>query len=425
MTTSAEHSRHSPKPVTASPLVVLKFGGTSVKNLGRIQHVADIIKKHLAHAKVVVVVSAMGDTTDYLLKLAHQLTKNPDQRELDSLLSTGEHISITLLAMMLRANGVKARSFTAYQIGIYTEGIHSKARIVNIQTDHIAEALKENDVLVVAGFQGITSDGAITTLGRGGSDTTAVALAAASGADICDIYTDVDGIYTADPNLIENARLLARISYEEVVEMARLGAQVIHPRAVGLARQYGVVLRVRNTFKPEHPGTIIDGGKDVEIYRTISGVAIDTDQASVAIMDVPDKPGIAGQVMAALAKKNIVIDMIMQAFHPIVGHNNITFTVHKSDLDQTIAVLEELKSKLAAKDVVADPDCAKVSLIGAGMAGQPGIAAKLFSTLGEANINIKMIATSEMKITCVVAREHAEKAAKLIHDAFELGEEGA
>jgi aspartate kinase len=316
--------------------------------------------------------------------------------------------------------GVKARSFTAAQVGIFTESIHAKARIVEIKTETLQNAFVDNDVLVVAGFQGVTEQGDITTLGRGGSDTTAVALAAAVGASICDIYTDVDGIYTGDPNVIQGAQLLKRISYEEVVEMARLGAQVIHPRAVELARQYRVQLRVRNTFKPEHEGTIIDGGEDMEIYRTVSGVAVDKEQASVAIMDVPDQPGIAGEIMQAVADKNIVIDMIMQAFHPTMGLNNITFTVGAADLDQTIATLEALKLKLKAKEVLADPDIAKVSLIGAGMVGQPGVAARLFSVLGKNGINIKMIASSEKKLTCVVSRQQADKAAQLIHDAFEL-----
>ncbi|HEY9773546.1 MAG TPA: aspartate kinase [Planktothrix sp.] len=401
-------------------LHVVKFGGTSVKNIARIQHVCGIINKLRETSPVIVVVSAMGDTTDYLVKLANQCAATPNQRELDSLLSTGEQISIALVAMMLSSMGVKARSFTAAQVGIFTENIHSKARIVEIKTDTLHNAFADNDVLVVAGFQGVTEQGDITTLGRGGSDTTAVALAAAVGAKICDIYTDVDGIYTADPNKIEGAQLLKRISYEEVVEMARLGAQVIHPRAVELARQYNVSLRVRNTFKPEHEGTVIDGGEDMEIYRTVSGVAVDKEQASVAIMDVPDQPGIAGEIMQAVADKNIVIDMIMQAFHPSMGLNNITFTVGASDLDETIATLETLKVRLKAKEVLADPDIAKVSLIGAGMVGQPGVAARLFTVLGKNGINIKMIASSEKKLTCVVSRQQADKAAQLIHDAFEL-----
>lgn len=397
---------------------VLKFGGTSVKNIGRIQHVCEIIEKESRLGPVLVVVSAMGDTTDYLLKLAGQASRKPDRRELDLLLSTGEQISITLVAMVLQSMGIKARSFTASQVGIFTESIHTRARIVDVKTDTIAKAFASNSVVVVAGFQGVTEEGEVTTLGRGGSDTTAVALAAAVQAKFCDIYTDVDGIYTADPNMINGARRLPLISYEEVVEMARLGAQVIHPRAVELARQHKVKLRVRNTFKPDDKGTTIDGGDNMEIYRTVSGIAVDKEQATVAIMDVPDVPGIAGKIMRAVADKSIVIDMIMQAFHPKSGLNNISFTVPQADLDQTIAVLNDIKEELGATLVEADPDTAKVSLIGAGMVHQPGIAARLFTILGDNGINMKMIATSEMKLTCVVSRADADKAAQLMHDAF-------
>lgn len=405
-------------------IVVVKFGGTSVKSIGRIQHVCEILSRLSKTNKVMAVISAMGDTTDYLLKLAKQCADQPDKRELDSLLSTGEQISIALVAMTLRASGVRSKSLTGSQVGIFTETIHTRARIIDIKTESIDKAFADNDVLIVAGFQGVTESGEITTLGRGGSDTTAVALAAAVKATACDIFTDVDGIYTADPNKIQNARLLQRISYGEVLEMARLGAQVLHPRSVELARQYGIKLRVRNTFKPEHPGTVIDGGGgDMELFRTISGVAVDEDQASVAIMDVPDQPGIAGKVTQALADQNIPIDMIMQSFHPTIGHNSIAFTVSDSDLDQTIVILNALKEQLCAKEVLADPDSAKVSLIGAGLTGQPWIAARLFSTLGQNGINIKMIASTEMKITCVVARSQARKASELIHAAFELHQE--
>lgn len=401
---------------------VVKFGGTSVKNIGRIQHVAEIIKTLSGKKKVLAVVSAMGDTTDYLVKLSKQASDNPDRRELDMLLATGEQISIALLCMVLKDLKLKAKSLTANQVGIFTETVHTKARILEINSQKLLGDFAENDVLVVAGFQGVTADGDITTLGRGGSDTTAVALAAAISASECDIYTDVDGIYTADPNKIPGARLLPRVSYGEVLEMARLGAQVLHPRAVELARQYGVKLRVRNTFRPEHEGTTIDQGGDMEIFRSISGVAVDEDQCSVAIMDVPDQPGIAGKVTQALADQNIAIDMIMQSFHPSVGLNSMTFTVQDADLDQTIKILDELKTQLSAREVQADPDCAKVSLIGAGLCGQPWIPALLFSTLGKNSINIKMISSSEMKITCVVSRMQAQKAAKLIHEAFELNQ---
>jgi len=405
---------------TKSVTSVLKFGGTSVKNPGRIKHVCQIIADRLKLGPVLVVVSAMGDTTDYLLKLAQQSSTDPDKRELDHLLATGEQISITLVSMALHDMGIKARSLTASQVGIFTETVHNKARIVDIKTEPLNKAFQQSQVLVVAGFQGVTPEGEVTTLGRGGSDTTAVALAAAIGAAECDIYTDVDGIYTTDPNVVKEARLVERLSYEEVVEMARLGAQVIHPRAVELARQYKINLRIRNTFKPEHPGTLIDAGENMEIYRTISGIAIDKDQARVAILDVPDKPGVAGKIMQSLADNHIVIDMIMQAFHPTSGVNSLTFTVHQQDLPQTIATLEKLKDSVGAKEVLADSDIAKVSLIGAGMAGQPGIAARLFTILGEASVNIKMIATSEMKLTCVVGKQDAEKAAKIIHKAFDL-----
>ncbi|PYT06235.1 MAG: aspartate kinase [Acidobacteria bacterium] len=401
-------------------LSVLKFGGTSVKNIGRIQHVAGIVDSWRQSAPALVVVSAMGDTTDYLLKLARQCSSDPDRRELDLLMSTGEQISMALLAMVLRYAGIRAKSFTASQVGIFTETVHSSARIIDVKTDKILQAFADNEVVVVAGFQGVTADGDVTTLGRGGSDTTAVALAAAIGAPRCHIYTDVDGVYTADPNVIPEARLIKQISYEEVVEMSRLGARVIHPRAVELARRHEIALRIRNTFKPHHEGSLIDGGKDMEIHRAVSGVAIDTDHARVAIMDVPDRPGVAGKIVKALADRHIVIDMIMQAFHPTTGLSSITFTVHRSDLDQTIGILQQVKEELGAKEVLADTDVAKVSVIGAGLSGRPGIAAKLFATLGDDGINIKMIATSEMRLTCVVGTADAERAARLAHQAFDL-----
>lgn len=402
---------------------VLKFGGTSVKSIGRIHHVADIIAKRALENPLIVVVSAMGDTTDYLIKLAKQCVNKPDSRELDLLITTGEQISISLLTMALKSKGIKAHSFLGFQVGIFTETIHSKARIIDIKSETLEKALKDNDVIVVAGFQGITADGEITTLGRGGSDTTAVALAAAINADVCDIYTDVNGIYTTDPNLVAKASLLATISSEEVLEMARLGAQVIHPRAVELARQHKVKMRIRNTFKPEHEGTTIlaePGESDMEIYRTVSGVAIDKDQARVAILEIPDQPGVAAQVMKALADKNVVIDMIVQSYHPADGLSTMAFTVNATDLDTTVSALNSIKDKLGAKEVLADPDIAKVSIIGAGMQSQPGVAAKMFSTLGAHGINIKMISTSEMTITCVVDKNSADKAAAYIHEAFEL-----
>lgn len=408
---------------------VLKFGGTSVKSIGRMKHVAGIVEAAASVCKVIVVVSAMGYTTDYLVRLADQCCGEPDRRELDLLLSTGEQISISLLSMSLKEMGVSSRSLTGAQVGIFTEKSHNNARILDIKKDNIESYLRDYDVLVVAGFQGVTADGDITTLGRGGSDTTAVALAAAVDALSCDIYTDVDGVFSSDPNLIRDATLLSQISYGEVLEMARLGAQVLHPRAVELARQYKVPLRVRNTFKPDHPGTLIgkEREEDMEIFRTISAVVVDKNQAAVAIMDVPDQPGVAGKITSALAKESIGVDMIVQSFHPAIGHNSITFTVSGEALARTVSVMKELEKELGARAVEVDSDCAKVSLVGAGLVEQPEIPARLFSTLGENSINIKMISTSEMKISCIVAGSDAEKAARLLHDAFELGvaKEGA
>ncbi len=403
----------------SNEIQVLKFGGTSVKSIGRIEHVAGIVADCAKQSKVIVVVSAMGDTTDYLLKMAKSCSSSPAKRELDLLLSTGEQVSIALLAMKLQDMGLQACSLTGGQVGIFTESIHTNARIVDIRKETLADRLKDNDVLVVAGFQGVTETGDITTLGRGGSDTTAVALAAAVNATGCDIYTDVDGIYTTDPNMVKNASLLRQVSYGEVLEMARLGAKVLHPRAVELARQYDVKLRVRNTFKPEDKGTLIVGG-DMEIFRAISSVAIDKDQAVVAIMDVPDQPGVAGKITNSLAKRNIGIDMIVQSFHPSMEHNSITFTVSSDVLDEAVSVLEDIAKQLGARSVQVDGDCAKVSLIGAGLVEQPDIPARMFTTLGENKINIKMISTSEMKLSCIVSRDSAEKAARLIHEAFEL-----
>jgi aspartate kinase len=406
--------------VQVEGLHVLKFGGTSLKSIARIQHVAQIIAQATKNGPVLVVVSAMGDTTDYLMKLARQCSPNPNKRELDLLLATGEQISVSLLAMTLHAMNITARSLTAAQVGIFTEDVHNNARIVEIKTYTLAEALDTNKVVIVAGFQGVTEQGEVTTLGRGGSDITAVAMAGATGTRICDIYTDVDGVFTSDPEIVPQARLLEKISYDQIVEMARLGARVIHPRAVDLARQYGITLRIRNTFKPDFLGTTIVGEEDMEIARSVSGVAIDQEQAGVAIVDVPDRPGIAGTIMTALAKRNIVTDMIMQACHPVHGLNTITFTVNSGDLRQTLDTLEELKSSLGAKQVISDSDIAKVSLIGTNLGGQPSIIATLFNELGKNNVNIKMISTGERKLTCVVSKKDAERAARLAHEAFAL-----
>ncbi|HSE36434.1 MAG TPA: aspartate kinase [Blastocatellia bacterium] len=401
-------------------MIVQKFGGTSVKSLARIKNVAGIIARTAERDSVVAVVSAMGDTTDYLVKLAHQASSSPSRRELDALLSTGEQISAALVAMVLHDSGARAVSLTGAQLGITTESIHTAARIVDINTERVRRHLDQGFIVVAAGFQGATSEGDTTTLGRGGSDTTAVALAAALGAAACDIFTDVSGVYTADPNLVPTARLLKEISYEEMLEMARVGAQVLHPRAVELARKHRIPVRVRNTFDPDHAGTILKGADEMEIYRPVSGVTVDRDQARLAILKVPDRPGIAGEIFGALAERRVSVDMIIQAFHEGGSVNDITFTVKRSDLDTARSALEEAAARTGAEGVLADEDVAKVSIVGAGLMDQPDVAARMFSALGQAGINIKMISTSEIRISCAVSDNAAEQAVRVVHDLFHL-----
>ena len=403
-------------------MIVQKFGGTSVKSLARIKNVAGIVARTAKDRSVVVVVSAMGDTTDYLLKLAAQVGPAPNQRELDALLATGEQISIALVAMALNEMGTRAVSLTGAQLGIITESVHNAARIVDIKTDRIRGYLDDGCVVVAAGFQGTTPEGDTTTLGRGGSDTTAVAIAAALKAEACDIYTDVSGVYTADPNLVPSARLLSEISYEAMLEMARVGAQVLHPRAVELARTHRMPLRVRNTFDPEHEGTILRGADEMEIYRPVSGVTVDSDQARLVILKVPDRPGVAGEIFGALAAKRISVDMIIQAFHQGGAVNDITFTVKRVDLNSARSTLETVAEQIGAAGVEADPDVAKVSIIGASLMDQPDIAARMFGALGEAGVNIKMISTSEIRISCAVSSKDAERAVRVVHDLFHLDE---
>jgi aspartate kinase len=404
-------------------MIVQKFGGTSVKSVARIRNVATIVARAAKQRPVVVVVSAMGDTTDYLLKLARQASAAPSRRELDALLSTGEQISIALLALALEEIGVRAVSLTGQQIGIITESVHTAARIVDIRTERIRSLLDDGRIVVAAGFQGTTAGGDITTLGRGGSDTTAVALAAALGAEVCDIYTDVAGVYTADPNLVPTAKLLKEVSYEEMLEMARVGAQVLHPRAVELARKHHLPVRVKNTFDPDGEGTILRGAKEMEVYRPVSGVTVDRDQARLAILKVPDQPGIASQIFGALARSRVGVDMIIQAFHQDRSVNDITFTVKRGDLQTAHALLDEVAGRIGAEDVLADEDVAKVSIVGANLMDQPDVAARMFAALGEARINIKMISTSEIRISCIVSDRDAERAVRVVHDCFHLDEE--
>jgi aspartate kinase len=405
-------------------LIVQKFGGTSVKSVARIRNVAGIVARAAKENSVVVVASAMGDTTDYLLKLAGQVSpradpRSPQAREMDGLLATGEQISIALLAMALIEMGRRAVSISGTQLGIITETVHTAARIVDIKTDRIRQYLDGGAIVVAAGFQGMTADGDVTTLGRGGSDTTAVALAAALGADRCDIYTDVNGVYSADPNIVKSAKLLREISYEEMLEMARVGAQVLHPRAVELARKHQVPLRVRNTFEPDDAGTILRRAEQMEIYRPVSGVTLDRDQARFAILKVPDLPGVAGEIFGSLASRRVSVDMIIQAFHQDRSVNDITFTVKRADAETARTALEEIAGRLKAEKVLADEDVAKVSIVGAGLMDQPDVAARMFAALGQAGINIKMISTSDIRISCIVSEKDADRAVVLVHDLFQ------
>lgn len=403
-------------------IVVQKFGGTSVADTQKIKKVADaVIREKKLGNDVVVVVSAMGHTTDYLVKMANELSDKPSAREMDMLLSTGEGVSIALLAMAIQAKGYEAVSLNAMQIGIMTEKVHQKARIVDIKTAKLRQNLDKSKIIVVAGFQGITEDGEITTLGRGGSDTSAVALAAALKAERCDIYTDVEGVYTTDPRIVPNASKLETISYEEMLELARVGANVLHPRSVETAKQFKVPLRVRSTFNLDNLGTLIIGAKDMEIYQPVTGVAADLSQVRIVVCDVPDVPGHAAKLFGSLAKENISVDMIIQSYARKVSNtNDIAFTIEKTDLEKAKVVLEKIKTDLNVGAIHIDENIAKVSIVGAGMVDRPGIAATMFDTIASLGVNIKMISTSEIKISCLVQKEDAQTALKALHSIFDL-----
>ncbi len=404
-------------------IIVQKFGGTSVADTEKIKRVAqNVIREKKNGNDVVVVVSAMGHTTDYLVKMAKDINPNPSGREMDMLLSTGEGVSIALLAMAIEAAGYDAVSFNAMQIGIFTENVHSKARIVDIKTDKLKKNLAEGKIIVVAGFQGVTENGEITTLGRGGSDTSAVALAAALNAERCDIYTDVEGVYTTDPRIVPNASRLDEISYEEMLELAHAGANVLHPRSVETAKQFNVPMRVRSSFNVENEGTLILGVDNMEIYKPVAGVAADLSQTRIVVCDVPDIPGQAARLFSNLAKENISVDMIIQSYARKVSNtNDIAFTIDSSDTDKAVETLNKLKPEMKYGEIQVNPEIAKVSIVGAGMIDRPGIASAMFETLAKENINIKMISTSEIKISCLVNKEDAHKAVKALHDVFELG----
>lgn len=400
-------------------LIVQKFGGTSVGDVEKIKRVAKIVAKAKdEYDKVIVVVSAMGHETDKLVDLAHQITNSPDHREFDMLLSSGERVSISLMAMALQSIGYSAQSFTGRQVGIITDNAHTKARILKIKGQRLLKILNEGKIAVVAGFQGVSEFEEVTTLGRGGSDTTAVALAAALKADICEIYTDVDGVYTTDPNIVSTARKLDKISYDEMLEMASLGAKVLQTRSVEFAKKYNVPIHVRSSFKDIWGTMVTKEDKDMEEVL-VSGVTYNKDEDKISIMGVPDKPGVAAEIFSAIAKAGIMVDMIIQNVSE-QGHTNITFTVPKSDSAKTIDTIPTVVKEIGANDLKLDSSIAKVSIVGVGMRGHSGVAAKMFQALASEGINIMMISTSEIKISCVIEAKYTELAVRMLHEAFEL-----
>jgi aspartate kinase len=401
------------------PLIVQKYGGTSVANPDHIANVANrVLKGVMDGNKMVVVLSAMSGETDRLINLARELGDPPNPRELDVLLATGEQVTVSLFSMFLRHQGVDATSLLGHQACIYTDRAYGRARIIGIDTGRIREELKKGRIVTVAGFQGVDEVGNITTLGRGGSDTTAVAVAAALKADLCEIYTDVDGVYTIDPRVYDKAQLLDKIAYDEMLEMASLGTKVLEIRSVGFAKQYRVPLQVRSTFS-NHPGTLVCEEDEEMEAIPVSGVAFSRNEARVSITRVPDRPGIAMQFFQPVAAANIVVDLIIQNTS-IDGFTDLTFTVPKGDLPKTLELVNAVAQEVEAGEVLSDEDIAKVSIVGVGMRNNAGIASHMFAALAQAGINIMMISTSEIKISCVIEDKYTELAVRVLHDAFNL-----
>ena len=400
-------------------LIVQKYGGTSVGSVERIHRVADqVADTRRAGHDVVVVLSAMSGETDRLLRLAHEITSNPDEREMDMLLSTGERVTIALLAMDLRGRGINAQSFTGRQVGIITDSTHTKARIARVAAERITEALANGIIPIVAGFQGINEQSDVTTLGRGGSDLTAVALAAALKADRCIIYTDVDGVYTADPNIVPSAQRLEKVSYEEMLELASLGAKVLQSRSVEFAAKHGVPVEVKSSFK-EGRGTLVTN-EDADMERVaVSGVTGDRNQAKLTIVGVPDRPGVAARIFGPVAEANIIVDMIIQNVSQ-AALTDISFTVPRADLGKAVNLVQRVAKEIEARSVAVTEAIAKVSLVGVGMRSHSGVAARMFEVLSREGINIMMISTSEIKISCVIDEKYLELAVRALHGAFGL-----
>ena len=401
-------------------LIVQKYGGSSLANTDRIKNAADRIAQYKKRGhKVVAVVSALGDATDELLELAGRISDKPSEREIDMLISTGEQVSVALLAMAVHKLGIDAISFTGPQVGIVTDRSHTKAKILNISADRIRSELKKGRVVIVTGFQGMNADQEITTLGRGGSDLTAVAIAKTLAADMCEIYTDVEGVYTADPKVVKDAKKLSVISYEEMLELASLGAQVMQARSMEVAKKYSVPLHIRSSFTDKE-GTVIS--KEVKAMEEVlvSGIAANKGEAKVTICDVPDRPGIAAIIFKDIAKHDINVDMIIQNISRR-GYTDLSFTVPISELARTKDVMEKIVKAVKAKGVVYNNEIAKVSIVGVGMKTHSGVAAKMFEALASKKINIDMISTSEIKISCVINKKSADEAVRALHKAFKLG----
>ena len=402
-------------------LIVQKYGGTSVATIDKIKHVAKkVVEAKKAGNDLVVVVSAMAGETDRLIELAHKIVDKPHEREYDVLVSTGEQVSIALLSMAIQDLGFRAVSFLGFQIGIVTNDDFTKARILDIDSEKIANELKGGSIIVIAGFQGIDKQSNVTTLGRGGSDTTAVAVAATLKADVCEIYTDVEGVYTTDPNICPNARKLERISYDEMLEMASLGAKVLHTRSVEFAKKNNVPIHVRSTFS-RNTGTLVTKEDEIMERVVVSGITYNRKEGKITIVKVPDKPGIASKIFKPISEANINVDMILQNVSED-GCADVTFTVAETDCKKALSVIEGIAKEIGAADVQYDENIVKVSIIGVGMRSHAGVAAKMFTVLANEGINIMMISTSEIKISCVVDAKYAELAVRVLHDAFELGE---
>ena len=405
-------------------LVVQKYGGTSMGSIERIRNVAKrVVKTYDAGNDMIIIVSAMSGETNKLVALANDMCEFPDNREYDVLVAAGEQVSIALLSMCLKSMGYKAKSYHGWQIPIITDSVYSKARIEEIDDKKVRADLKEGTIVVVAGFQGVDREGSVTTLGRGGSDTSAVAMAAALKADVCEIYTDVDGVYTTDPNICEDARKIEKVSYDEMLELASLGAKVLQIRSVEFAKKYNVDIHVRSSFN-DNPGTMVTKeDKDMEAVL-VSGIAYDKNEAKIAVMHVPDKPGIAAKILSPLSDANISVDMIVQNVSED-SFTDFTFTVTKADFKKALAITRESAKEVEARDVLTDEGISKISIVGVGMRSHAGIATKMFQTLAKEGINIQMISTSEIKVSVVIDAKYTELAVRVLHDTFGLSGKAA